>query len=95
MQIIIPKQVIQELKKITESKKKLHFRDDAELSLKLLEKNSFEEIDVRGFSDVDKAIIKFAEKNKEVIVATLDKEIKKSVTNMKLIIRGKKKLEVI
>ena len=35
-QIVIPKQVINEIEKVSSSKKKLHVRDDALLSLKLL-----------------------------------------------------------
>ena len=41
VQILIPKQVIQEIKNISKSKKKRHFKEDAKLSLKLLEKNSY------------------------------------------------------
>jgi rRNA-processing protein FCF1 len=48
-----------------------------------------------GNSHADKQIISLAKKNPEIIVATLDKKIIKSLTNKKLIIRGKKKLEII
>lgn len=85
-QIIIPKQVILEIKKLKDK--------NAELSLKILQKNNFKTIDL-GKGHVDNLIIKFAEKNKEVVVATLDREIKAKTKNNKLIIRGKNKLEVV
>jgi hypothetical protein len=98
MEILIPEQVINELKKVANSKKKLHFRKDAELSLKLLEKekNSFKKIDLLKYGkNTDKRLKNFAEKNKNIIVATLDRELKNKIKNPKLIIRGKKKLEII
>jgi len=39
--------------------------------------------------------IKFAKENSESIIATLDRELKNKVKNKKLVIRGKKKLEII
>jgi len=98
-EILIPKQVIKEVFKIAFSKpgtKKMHFREDAKLALKLIEKNKseFNEIELIG-TNVDNSIVDFAEKNKEDIIATLDREIKNKVRNKKLIIRGKKKLEIV
>ncbi len=81
-QAVIPHQVIKELKKL-----------NAKLALKLLEKNRFKKIDLKQ-KNVDKGLIKIA-KEKDVIIATLDREIKKKIKSPKLIIRGKKKLEVI
>lgn len=88
IQILIPEQVIKELKALKNT--------ISELSLKILDKNpnSFKKIDL-GRGDVDKLIIKFAEQDLKIIVATLDREIKKKLMNPKLIIRGKKKLEII
>jgi len=82
-EILIPVQVINEIKRLNNP-----------LALKLLEKNKFKKIDL-GKGHTDKRIIKFAKENPKVIVATLDKEIKNKTKNQKLIIRGKKKLEVI
>jgi len=83
-EIVIPTQVIAELKRI----------DKTSLALKILSKNSFKEINLTtGY--VDKGIIKFAKENSDAIIATLDKEIQKKIKNYKLIIRGKKKLEII
>tara|TARA_Y100000034_G_scaffold35372_2_gene43377 strand:- start:3014 stop:3385 length:372 start_codon:yes stop_codon:yes gene_type:complete len=94
IQIIIPKQVINEINKIINSKKKLHFREDAKIAAKLIENNPFKEIDLKQ-KYVDKGIIQFAEKNKDIIIATLDRELKNKIKNHKLVIRGKKKLEII
>ena len=82
--ILIPKQVIVELKGV----------DKSGLSLKLLENNSFEEINIRT-KNVDAGIIKYGQENPKVIIATLDKEIKTKSKNSKLVIREKKRLEII
>lgn len=94
IRILIPKQVVDELEKISVSKKKLHFRDDAKLSLKILEKNKFKKIDLK-IKNVDKGIMRFARENPEYLIATLDDELKRRIKNRKLVIRGKKRLEVI
>jgi len=93
VQIIIPKQVIEEIKRVANSTKKLHHRDDAKLATVILEKNKFEEVDLNE-NYVDKGLLKFVEKNPKVIIATLDKKLKDKIKNSKLIVRGKKKLEV-
>lgn len=92
--IIIPKQVIYELEKIASSKQKLHFRENANSSLKLLKKSNFKKIDLKTKA-VDAGLIKFAKGNPKTIIATLDRELKKKIQNPKLVIRGKKKLEII
>lgn len=94
MQILIPQQVIKEIRGIADSRKKLRFREEANIALKILEKIPFKKIDLKE-KNVDKGIIKFAEKNKKVIIATLDRELKRKIKNSKLVIREKKKLEVI
>lgn len=93
MQVIIPKQVISEIKGIAQSKKKLKFRESAKLAIKILEKNSFKKIDLKS-KNVDNGLINMANK-KNYLIATLDKEIKEKVITPKLVIRGKKKLELI
>ena len=85
MLILIPKQVIREIKGIDNSNSKL--------ALRIIQKNKFKEIDL-GKGKVDNLLINFAKK-KDVIVATLDREIKKKTKNPKLIIRGKKSLEIL
>ncbi|MCX6750200.1 MAG: PIN domain-containing protein [Candidatus Pacearchaeota archaeon] len=85
IQIIIPEEVIKELEKLKQ-----------EQALRLLEnvKDKFKTIPLKG-KNVDNAIIKYAKENPEVIIATLDREIKTKVKNRKMIIRNKKKLEII
>ncbi len=79
--IIIPKEVIREIKKFKDKK------PEASLALKIIEKNSHIEIELgRGY--VDKRIINYAKENPSLIVATLDKEIKDKVKNQKLVIKG-------
>lgn len=84
--IIIPSQVISELERVNQ--------DNAKLALEILKVNDYEEIDL-GKGHVDKLIIRFAKENPKTIVATLDREIKKKVKNLKLVIRGKKKIEIV
>jgi rRNA-processing protein FCF1 len=93
LEILISKQVIEEIKRVANSTKKLKFRDDAKLAQVILERNKFKKIDIRG-KYVDKGLIKYAKEHPRLIVATLDREIKSKIMNSKLVIRGKKKLEV-
>lgn len=82
-EIVIPREVIEEIKK-----------KKAETALKLIEKSSFKKINLRT-KNVDNGIIKYAAENPEVIIATLDREIKNKTKNKKLVIRDKKTLEII
>ena len=94
MDVLIPEEVLDEVRKIGSFGKKLHFRENAKLALKILNKNKFKKIRL-GTAHVDKGLVNFAEKNKDVIVATLDRELKKKIKKPKLVIRGKKKLEIM
>lgn len=92
-QIIIPKQVINELK-LLKSRDKKQSSYESKLALKLLKKYKFKKTDLKT-NKADKAILKFAKKHPRVIIATLDKELKEKIKNKKLIIRGKNKLEIV
>lgn len=92
MQIIIPEQVLRELKQISESRKTKD-RDSARLSINILNKSDYKKIDLEN-SYVDRGIVKFAKKNPDVIIATLDKELQRKIRNRKLIIRNRKTLEI-
>jgi len=83
--ILIPKQVIRELEKLNE-----------DFAIKVLEKHKHF-FDIISFETnyVDKGIINFSRENPNVIVATLDKDLKNKIKNQKLVIRGKKKLEIV
>jgi len=80
---VIPEQTINELEGL-----------GAKLALKILRMNKFKPIKIQG-KDADAAIINFAKKNPDTFIATLDQELKRKIKNRKIIIRGKKKLEVI
>jgi len=85
LQVIVPKQVIVELQGIAKSK------SEAELALKILKK--VKTIDLKT-KNTDAGIIKYS-KNHKIVIATLDKDIKKKTKNQKLVIRGKSKLEIL
>lgn len=87
IEVLIPRQVIRELKNMKAS-------DNAQLSLQILDKNNFKEIDLIS-KDVDNGLIDYAEKHSDVFVATLDREIKNKIKNSKIVVREKKRLEVI
>jgi rRNA-processing protein FCF1 len=91
--ILIPVQVIEEIKKIAKTGK-MKFSEEAKLSLTILKKNNFCEIDLR-FKNVDNGIIQLAKKNEDYIIATLDKGIQNKIKNNRLVIRGNKNLEII
>ena len=88
LSIIIPKQVIEEIQGISNSK------PEAELALKILAKNVFKNVTLHG-NNVDNGIVNLAKENKNYIIATLDKGIQGKIKNQKLIIRGEKKLEIV
>ncbi len=90
IKILVPLQVIRELEGIVKT------RLEAQTALKILEKNKtkFKELDLKT-KNTDAGIINYARKNKDLIIATLDAEIKNKTKNQKLIIKRKKKLEVV
>lgn len=87
-QIIVPDQVFEELEGLTKSK------IEAETAMKILQKIENESLDLES-KNTDEAIIKFANENPKIIVATLDRKIRRKTKNKKMIIRGKKYLEII
>jgi rRNA-processing protein FCF1 len=83
--LIIPEEIIKELEKLKEK---------SALKLLKIEEEKFSKISLKG-KNVDNAIIQYAKENPEIIVATLDKEIQNKIKNKKMIIRNKKKLEIL
>lgn len=83
--ILIPDKVISELQKLNKN-----------YALKLLEKEEgkFKKISLHG-RNVDNSIINFSKKNPEIIIATLDREMRKKIKNPKMSVRKKKKLEIL
>ncbi len=94
LEILIPKQVSRELENLSKSRESAFIREAADLSMKLLNRNKFRIVKLE-YNDVDKGIIFFADKNKDVVVATLDKELQGRIKNQKLIIKGTKTLAIV
>jgi rRNA-processing protein FCF1 len=96
IEVLIPTQVIKELESVAESKKKLRFREDARLALRILKNSKFKEVDFESKKHVDKLIVKHAKENPKLIIATLDREIKDKLKKLNpiLVIREKKRLEI-
>lgn len=86
IEIIIPLGVIREISCLSNSKY------EASVALKLLEKNIFSEISLKG-GNVDKSIINYVNKN-HLIIGSLDNEIMEKTKGSKMIIRGKQ-LEIV
>jgi len=83
IQIIIPEQVIKELENLKK-----------ESALRLLENSNFKTISLKG-KNIDNAIINFAKENPDIVIATLDRDIRRKVKNRKMSIRDRRKLEII
>lgn len=71
-----------------------NIKQEAKLALVLLQNQKFNRIDLYN-NNVDNGLIKLAEKNKNYVIATLDRQIKVKTKNPNLVIRGEKELEVI
>lgn len=95
-QIIIPEQIINEIEKIKISVKKLRFRKEAELALKILKNNKFQKINLEG-KNVDNAIINYSKQNPDVTIATLDDEIRRKLKKKSkvMVLRNRNTLEVM
>jgi len=92
---LVPKQVIDEMKAIHGGNKKLKFRDEAEIGLKILNKKKPSLIDIKE-RYVDLGIIEYTQDHPDVIVATLDRKLKEKLkTRIMTIRRAKKQFEII
>jgi len=87
--LVVPEQVIEELKRLKIKAKKGKDKDACDLALKILEKKNIEIIKPAGKS-VDDAIIKLAQENSKNIVCTLDREMRWELGRVILVSRGKK-----
>jgi len=91
-ELIVPEQVVRELKLLSEDlKKKISGKDrvSADLALQLLDVNNVKKVKVSGKS-VDEGIINLSKQDSKNIVCTLDKEMRKILGRVILISRGKK-----
>ena len=90
--LVVPLQVIKELKKLCDDKlKKVSGRDKLAcgLALQLLEVNQIKKIEAKG-RNVDEAIVNLANKNEKNIVCTLDKEMRQTLGRVILVNRFKR-----
>ena len=92
--ILIPKEVLLEIERLKKDAKSKKDRDIAEFALKVISANDYDLISCPG-KYVDKGIIDYLETKPEFILATYDKDLKKKVRNSILVLRGKKKLEIV
>ena len=93
--LVIPFEVAIELDKI-KKKAKGKDKERAELALKVIEANRGKIKFVKlGKKFVDEGIKNYAKNRKDVIVATLDRNLRKQLSNKILAIRAKKKIALI
>lgn len=91
-ELVVPMQVVEELKKLKEDKfKKVSGKDkDAcDLALQLIDKNNIKKVKVNG-KNVDEGIINLSKEDKKNIVATLDREMRHILGRVILINRNGK-----
>lgn len=93
LEIIVPEQVIDELKGIAKSKT-LKSRSEAALALRIVDIPSLSRVALKG-KNVDSGIVNFSKENPGAVIATMDKELKSRIKNQKLVVRAKKKLELL
>ena len=93
---IVPQDVLNELGNLKDNKNiKVKDKNAAKLSFEILQAINPEIIKLRGNNpDVDIKIVNYIS-GKQIVLATLDKNLKNRVTNKILTIRNKKNLEII
>ncbi|MGC9309122.1 MAG: hypothetical protein ACP5D2_00310 [Candidatus Nanoarchaeia archaeon] len=92
---LLPKQVLQEIEKLSKRKgEKIKDKQSAQIALEMIKLIEPKIINLEE-GNVDDAIVAYLKKHNQVILATLDKELKSRTNNSKLVIRGKKKIEII
>ncbi|MDD5191975.1 MAG: PIN domain-containing protein [Candidatus Nanoarchaeia archaeon] len=91
-ELIVPLQVVEELKKLKDDKwKKVSGKDKLaiDLALQLLDVNNVKKVKVSGRS-VDEGIVNLANEDKKNIVCTLDREMRHTLGRVILINKFKK-----
>ena len=94
---IIPEDVLEEIKDLSQRKGlKILDKRSAEVALDLIRIIDKKEIKLGGNNpNVDVKIANYLNKNKDLVLATLDKGLKKRIKNKILTIRSRKKLEIV
>ena len=90
-ELVVPVQVINELKRLKLSTKKGKDKVACDLALQLIDKNNLKQIKPIGIN-TDQAIINASKKDSKNIVATLDREMRHILGRVILISRGKRLL---
>lgn len=88
-ELVVPEQVIEELKRLSIKAKKGKDKTAADLALQILEKNKIKKVKPIGLT-VDEAIVNLSKSNKKNIVATLDRGMRWELGRVILISKGKK-----
>ena len=94
---IIPEDILNEIKDLSQRKGlKILDKRSAEVALDLIGIIDKKKIKLVGNNpNIDVKIAEYLRRNKDVVLATLDKGLKKRVKNKILTIRSRKKLEII
>jgi rRNA-processing protein FCF1 len=87
--LVVPDQVIGELKRLKIKAKKGKDKDACDLALKILDKKNIKIVKPVGKS-VDDAIMQLAQEDSKNIVCTLDREMRWELGRVILVSRGKK-----
>ena len=87
--LVVPEQVIGELKRLKIKAKKGKDKDACDLALKILDKKKINIVQPSGKS-VDDAIMQLAQENSKNIVCTLDREMRWELGRVILVSRCKK-----
>ena len=95
VEFITPIEVLDELKKLSTRKgEKIKDKLSAQVALEFLKILKIKKIKLKS-KDVDDGIVSYLKEHKNIILATLDKQLKERVDNKILVIRGKKGLGII
>ena len=88
-ELVVPEQVVGELKRLAVKAKKGKDKDACDLALKLLDNNVVRVVKPVG-KTVDNAIVNLAGEDSKNIVCTLDREMRHELGRVMLVNRGKK-----
>lgn len=92
-ELVVPNQIIKELSRLMIKAKKGHDKEASNLALQILEKNinnnKIKKIYAEG-GKVDDVLINLSKENKENIVCTLDREMRKKLPRVILLNKWKK-----
>ncbi len=96
IEFVLPVEVEDEIEKISKRKgEKTRDKEAAKVALEILRLIKPKKIKL-GSGNVDDKIVDYALKNPEIVLATLDKELKKRVGGARILtIRGRGNLEVV